>query len=308
MTLYLDSLFLINFTMNYFILFLTGKITNQRFGKVVKYKKYIIGSLITTLLYLSVILVKPFRDNFNFAFGVLIISVGVIITFSPKTKKIFLVYLVSTHIVAFSIGGVSFGIFYYTKAGAFIGNTIQATINNASIKLLIAATSISYILIRLVANYIESLKLKKQVVLETRLKVNNEIELSMLVDTGNTLIDPISKLPVVVVYYKNLERVIENSLYLLYEGEDDVMSKAFNLDDTISRKLKIIPFKSVGCSNGLILGLEGIIEFTHENIEYKKSCVLGIVDFEIAKNKDYLGIFNPMLIEEDVYNVEKIVI
>ncbi len=307
MTLYLDSLFIINFVMNYIILLFTGKITNQRFRRKISIQKYLFGSLLTTILYLLTIVLDLTRNNYNFIFGIVIISFGILITFRPKTFNTFLTYLLFTHVVAFAVGGATYGIFYYTKAGAFIGNTIVATSNNISIKLLIAATAFSYIVIKLVVNYIEKTRLSKQIILDTNLIIQENIEIPMLVDTGNTLVDPITKLPVVVVYYKNLEGILDTRLYSLYEENCDVMTNAFNLDNDLCLKLKIIPFKSVGCSSGIILGFESRIEFKFEDINYSKNCIVGIVDFEIAKNKEYKGIFNPMLIKEEVVNVKKVI-
>ncbi len=306
MTLYLDSLFLINFTMNYVVLFLTGKLTNHRFRIVIHFRKYLLGSLITTLLYLSIIGIRILRVNFNFIFAVLIIAVGVIVTFRPKNIKVFITYLLFTHVVAFSVGGISFGLFYYTKAGAFIGNTIGASVSNLSFKLLLASTCFAYVVIKLTVTYIEKTKLSKQIILNTKISLMDTLDVPMLVDTGNTLVDPLSKLPVVVVYYKTLEKILEPNLFLLYDNKEDVMSKAFDISDELSLKLKIIPFKSVGCASGIIIGIESTLEFTYENECYIKKCIIGIVDFEIAKNKEYFGIFNPMLIKEEVVNVKKV--
>ncbi len=306
MTLYLDSLFIINFMMNYIILFLTGKIANHRFSIVIKLRKYLIGSLTTTLLYLCIIGISALRNNFNFLFAVIIIAIGVIVTFRPKKIKTFLTYLLFTHVVAFSVGGISFGLFYYTKAGAFIGNTVEATTNNLSFKLLLAATSFAYVVIKITVAYVEKTKLSRQIILNTKIEIEGPLEVPMLVDTGNTLVDPLSKLPVVIVYYKTLDKILNPSLFRLYENNEDVMSTAFDISDELSCKLKIIPFKSVGCASGIILGIESTLEFTFEDECYRKKCVVGIVDFEIAKNKEYCGIFNPMLIKEEVVNVKKV--
>ncbi len=308
MILYLDSLFIINFIMNFIIFILTGKVTNSRFRKVVSFRNYLLGSFVTTVLYICIITISFLRDNFNFLFALVIISLGVLVTFRPKTFKVFGTYLLFTHVVAFSVGGISFGLFYYTKAGAFIGNTVEATVSNVSFKLLLAATCFAYIIIKLTVSYIEKSKISKQIILNTKINMTETLEVPMLVDTGNTLIDPITKRPVVVVCYKTLEKILNSELYSLYEKGDDVMTKAFDISDELSLQLKIIPFKSVGCASGIILGLESTLVFTYENIEYIKECVIGIVDFEIAKNKEYNGIFNPMLIKEEVVNVKKVAI
>lgn len=338
MNIYVDSLFMLNFTMNYIILFFTGKVTNRKFGIKVKMRKYVLGSLLTTALYITILLTDILRNNFNTLYAIGLISIGVLITFKPKNMKVFFTYLIYTHLVAFSIGGITFGIFYYTKAGALIGNTVQATLNNISIKLLISSTCIAYLAIRMIVNRIEKSKLSNQVILEVNIlsyknnqdyslddiesevkgEVENEVKsnikrsresnnaIKMLVDTGNCLIEPISKLPVVVVCYKSLVNILSSEVYELYENKKDVLNEMLTLEQEAVQSFKIIPFKSVGCENGLILGIESEISFINEEVEYLKKCIIGIVSFEVAKNDKYAGIFNPKLLEEDIKNVNEV--
>ncbi len=300
MTLYLDSLFMINFVMNYIILLFTGKLVNSKFGKNVRQRRYVIGSGIVTSLYLTIICVEVLRNNFNILYAVILIAIGILITFKPSNLKMFATYLFFTHLVAFTIGGVSFGVFYYTKAGAFLGNVVTATTQNMSLKLLIATTSFTSIAVKIIVRYIESIKLSKQKVLNVKVKgINGEYEeLVMLVDTGNTLIEPISKLPVIVIPYFKIKKLLEKELYKLYEEDGDVIGKAFSLEIDFVSKLKLVPFKSVGKENGLLLGFETEITFDDDGYTQTKKCVVGIINIEVSKSV-YSSIFNPLLLRED---------
>ncbi len=300
MTLYLDSLFMINFVMTYIILLFTGRLVNSKYGKKVKKTRYLVGSGVVTVLYLIIICVNVLRNNFNILYAVILIAVGICITFKPSNMKMFLTYLFFTHLVAFTLGGVSFGLFYYTKAGAFLGNKVAATTENMSIKLLIATTCFTFIALKIIVRYIESIKLSKQKLLNVKVEgLNGEFEeLVMLVDTGNTLVEPVSKLPVIVIPYFKIRKLINEELYKLYEEDEDIIGKAFNLELDFVSKLKLIPFKSVGKENGLLLGFETQITYDNNGYAQAKKCVVGIINIEISKGV-YSSIFNPLLLRED---------
>ncbi len=308
MVLYVDSIFIINFFMNYIILALTGKIINPKYGRHVSNIRYVLGSLITTSIYIAVLLIDALRNNFNFFIAMFMIAMGIIFCYRPSSKKMFLSYFLAIHIVAFAIGGMCFGIFYYTKAGALIGNTVTTTLNNVSFKLLISSTCVSYLVVKGIAGYIEKVKISKQEVLTVSIGDEKEKSFQMLVDTGNGLIEPITQLPVIVMCYKDLKGIIDNELFEIYEHKKDVVSEAYALDSEITKHLKIIPFKSVGKENGIILGVECFVRYTYLGVAYNKRCVIGIVDFEILGNGDYSGIFNPRLLGEECEDVKKIMV
>ncbi len=306
MILYLDSLFIINFSMNYIILFFTGKLLNGRYGKNVRHIRYLWGSVLLTSIYLIIICVKVLRNNFNIFYAVLMIALGIVVTFKPVNFKMFTTYLFFTHLVAFTVGGVSFGVFYYTKAGAFLGNVVTASTKNMSIKLLIATTSFTYLAIKIIVKYIENLKLSKQKLITVKVVGlnGNKEELVMLVDTGNTLIEPISKLPVVVIPYFKIRNLIHDELYELYEDTTDVVSDAFNIDSEFTDRLKLVPFKSVGKESGLLLGFETDITYEDNGFIQNKKCIVGIINIEISRG-EYSSIFNPLLLEEEIIGVTK---
>lgn len=305
MVFYIDSIFLINLIMSFTITFLTGRVINYKHNKSFKIWRYFLGSFISTSIYILLFVIDIFRNNFNFGYTLVILGINTYISFNPKNKRDFFIYFIGLHLIAFFLGGLCFGIFYYTKIGALLGNSITASLNNISIKLLLSSVGTSYIVVKLLGEYIDKQRIKKQVILGVKIYSKNLIEVPMLLDTGNTLYEPLSKLPVIIVYYKYLEKVIDKKLYDLYETESDILANIYNMENVFSEKLRIIPYKSIGNENGLILGVECSIEFIFEGRLFQKQCVVGISDFELNKSNEYVGIFNPALIEEEFKNVKK---
>ncbi|HEX6972670.1 MAG TPA: sigma-E processing peptidase SpoIIGA [Limnochordia bacterium] len=78
-----------------------------------------------------------------------------------------------------------------------------------------------------------------------------------LVDTGNRLRDPLSQLPVIVMEHEAARSVlppqIEPALAAMEEGDLSVVSHLLSAREW-SRRFRVIPFSSVGHSNGLLIG------------------------------------------------------
>ncbi len=107
----------------------------------------------------------------------------------------------------------------------------------------------------------------------------NEIELDALMDTGNSLREPVSGRPVSVVEEESLRRL---------------------LGIKIPEKLKAIPYHSIGRSNGIMEGYEVpemIIKGREENIRWQK-VIVGISKDKVSVNGRYQMILHPDLLSE----------
>ena len=108
---------------------------------------------------------------------------------------------------------------------------------------------------------------------------SNEIELDALMDTGNSLREPVSGRPVSVVEEESLRRLSGIKM---------------------PEKLKAIPYHSIGRSNGIMEGYEVpeiIIEGREENIRWQK-VIVGISKDKVSVNGKYQMILHPDLLNE----------
>lgn len=113
---------------------------------------------------------------------------------------------------------------------------------------------------------------------KVRLRGNqNEIELNALMDTGNSLREPISGRPVLVVEEESFLRL---------------------LGAKMPEKMKAIPYRSVGKSNGIMEGYEIpeiIIKGGEENIRWQK-VIVGISKNRVSASGRYQMILHPDLL------------
>lgn len=153
---------------------------------------------------------------------------------------------------------------------------------------------------------------KKDMIYEMKVKIlEKEINVKAMLDTGNMLKDPITKMPVVVIEKEKLNETLPKELLENIEGilggEKDCYN--YELDDEYVNKIKIIPFSSIGKQNGLMIGIKAD-EITIQGDEFKeyKNVIIGISPQKLSNN--YSALFGLDLFEgrennEFVTNIKK---
>ena len=199
MTIYLDLVFLINFLIDFYILsgvkFLLK--LNTRLYRILLGSLF--GGLSLVLLFFNISLIY-----FNII--KILISIFMILISFGKYKffnNIFYLYTISI-VLGGSIYLINDSLGYEVDSFIFINNGYSINI----IILLVISPIIIYLYVR------EFLKLKKRIniMYNVIIKINNkELSLEGFLDTGNKLIDPYFKRPIVLVnkkYISNNKRII----------------------------------------------------------------------------------------------------
>jgi stage II sporulation protein GA (sporulation sigma-E factor processing peptidase) len=146
-----------------------------------------------------------------------------------------------------ALGGAVWAIEFFSERGLMLKQEVLYTQTN--LRLLLVALILSYCLISVMTERMFTHKKTELVPLHI-MASGNTVKLTALVDTGNTLTEPISNRPVVVAEGTacrsllpcdlSLEKPIEAMEYLKIIGV-----KGFSL----------LPYRAVGVSNGLLLAI-----------------------------------------------------
>ena len=133
---------------------------------------------------------------------------------------------------------------------------------------------------------------KKDMYCNIKIKLNNEeIKTKAMIDSGNMLKEPITGTPVIVVestllegampheILKNLEKIIGGD----FKGINEKIKKEY------ITKLKLIPYSSLGKTNGMLLGIKPeFIEIEkEENFEKIDNVIIGIYNKSLTKKGEY---------------------
>lgn len=248
------------------------------------------------LLYCLLIFLTKYNKILNIILATCILLLGVYITFIPKKKSLFLKQVFIAYLSSFTMGGIGMGIFFYTNIGNVLGNSIS----NISIKILIASTSMCYITSKIVINLYKKYIIKRQIFYKIKIYFKDKsVELNTLLDTGNSLTDPISKVPVIIVEFNSIKEILSDRVKIdFYKKRELEIESIFQEDNDFKSRLRIIPYSSLGNKSGILVGFrpDKIEVIEQERKKEVSNTIIGIYNDELSKNGNYQGLLNPEII------------
>ena len=292
MTLYVDIIFLENVFMNSIILLATGVILKTQLKIWRNLVASVLGSIYAIIIYVSNM------EIYSNVFLKLLLSVAIVyIAFKPQNIKSFVKHIVIFYLTSFTFGGVAFALLYFVSPqeilyqdGVFIGTY--------PIKIILAGGIVGFIIITLSFKNIKGRLSHKDMYCSLKIySGDKQIRVNAIVDTGNFLRDPITRMPVVVIESEELTGLFSKEI--LENVTDIINGKEVNLGE-YSSKIRMIPFKSLGKENGLLLGIKiNEIEVEYQDIQYKhKDVIVGIYNGHLSRNGKYAGLVGVDVISE----------
>jgi len=248
------------------------------------------------------VFVEPLRAYINVFSAVLIMVFGIIVCFRPRNLKELAVLTGLAHVVAFALFATGMALFYFTNIGDMLGNMLVVSIQNFSVKLLLMSACIFYISIRFLMRWSKNLAIKKQAFYPVKISCAGEdASLTALVDTGNSLRDPLTRAPVIIAEFNAVKHFLPDSLkQVFYEKkEDDLDAWANGLNHTaFAGRIRMIPFASLGSRNGMLFGFrpDKVEIMSEDKTDTLKDVVVGIYNFSLSKGGEYQGLLNPEMV------------
>lgn len=237
-TVYIDVLLCVNLIINYFILLAVAKYTKI----VPKQFRIIFGSIFGAICSL-IIFLPEIHFIINLLIKILIAAIIVLITFGLHNKKSFLKNIGVFFFISFCFCGVMIALwFVFTPKGMVIHNSVVYF--NISPIIMIVSSVICYFVLRLVSR----LSGRETPALEIcKIKIINNgtfAEFYGKVDTGNTLTEPFSHAPVIVV---DRETALSVSPTQIKDYMMATVTKNQEEPDALTMKnIRFIPFNSIG--------------------------------------------------------------
>jgi len=284
MTLYVDIIFLENIFMNSIILLATGVILKTQIKIWRNLISSIIGSIYAIIIYISDIEIYS-----NIFLKILLSIVIVYIAFKPQNIKSFVKHIIIFYLTSFTFGGVAFALLYFVSPQDILFQD-GVLIGTYPIKMILVGGIIGFIIITISFKNIKGRLSHKDMFCSLKIQSGNkEVMVSAIVDTGNFLRDPITKVPVVVIESSKLvdffpKQILENVTNIINGKDIDLGG--------YSSKIRMIPFKSLGKENGLLLGIKiDEIEVEYQDIQYShKDVIVGIYNGSLSRNGKYSGL------------------
>lgn len=295
--IYADIVFLVNFIMDVFIFWIVGKLLRQK----TRFIKILLGGFVSTLLFCLLIFVPFLNDFYNLPVLIAILMLGIKITFDAKSIREFLKLTVIFNIVSFCVGGMGIAIFYYTNISDVIGNMVGFYIEDFSFKILISVSCFTYLILKIAVNWYKKYAIKKQKFYCIKVFFDDCVEeFVSLVDTGNSLSDPLTENPVVIAEFNSIKAFLPDEIKLLYyeNNEPALLTVDFNNDALFYRRIRLLPFSGIGKQNGILLGFrpDRVEIITDDKSIISENIIIGIYNFKLSQNNSYQGLLNPEIL------------
>lgn len=301
MYIILELLLIENFIINLLILYVTKIITSTRVNK----SRLLIGAAIASLYSLSFF--WDFSMFLTKGYMKIIISMILIkICFNAKSIKLYFYQFLSFYIVSFIFAGASFGFFYSSRdIYTNLFKPIDALYGFPVIYLIIGILSSTLVAIFLFS-YNNKRRVREDYIMNIKISYKEKsIVIKALIDTGNSLVDPFTNETIFLVEYEKIRQLLPAGLDILFEQDqlNDIELLESVLQQTKDKiNIKLIPFKSVGSSNGFLLGFKPefiILNYKSENEIMRKDIIIGIYKGLLSTDESYSGLLNYQILMQE---------
>lgn len=296
---YADIILLENLIMNYLILWITARLTRYSCSKV----KLLIASALGAV-YAVIFYFPSFRYLFGFIMKVLFSFLIISVAYTPTYINQFIKLTGTFYIVSFIFGGAAFGLFYFINGLSLTRNGISF-IRNFPVKILLASVIAAYFTVRYSWDYIQQRIKREKIILKVEMCFDKkQLCLDALVDTGNSLKDPITNAPVMITEYETIKLLLPDEVQNIFERRSennlDAIAEIMSISKWAAR-FRIIPFKSLGRENGMLIGFRPdiITIFDSERRIQLKNIIIAIYRQNLSKDREYNALIHPEMLKED---------
>ncbi len=298
MIIYADITFIINFLMTLAIIWVVGHL--QEFK--ISWWRLSLAALLGTLYTFIVILLQffqfPFFLNcFLHLFSNLITAFIIIkIAYPQLSRKKYLKGVAYLYLVSFITIGTTLSLFYIYGGTPF--NSSKEVLVLIGLIILVVLGKVGW---HLFQNYLtpEDFYLPVRIFFQ-----NRTVELIGLVDTGNSLNDPLTNAPVLVV---NLKEVLP--LFPLSCQEDLINNAGDGLElintfsnNNLGNRVRLLPFSDLGQEHGILIGFrpDEIELIYQDNIINTDRIILALSRYQLDQDNQYQALVHPQIIKLQV--------
>lgn len=241
--IYIDVLFLLNLVVDYLLLLTTARITGETISRVRLGLGALLGALYAAAQFLPALgwLARPLC---KMAFAVLM----VLISFGGSRRLLRLV------LVFFAVSAALCGVVVALQLVGSEGLTLEQGVlyTGFDVRLLLITVIVCYVVMSAVLERAARHGGVRRDLCTAEVTIGGAtLRLTALRDTGNTLTDPVSNRPVMVAEARALRPLLPAQL----DPAEPVSSLSRLQDETLKKRLRLLPYRAVGVDHGLLLAV-----------------------------------------------------
>jgi len=279
--MYVDVIFLENLIINYIILYLTKRFSKSEARNIYLFFSSLLGALYVILIFFSL----P-NIIYSLPFKIIISILMIIITFGYKKLYEFIKIMSIFYLISFIVGGAAFALIYL--------------VNFDLKQIIIGALFISILLIYIGWGHISKKNLESDIIHVVHININNiKKDVKAILDTGNTLHDPLSSYPVVIVEYSALKDLLPDGVKNLFDRGN--INDIFEIpkvvdDDRWLKRFRLVPYNSIGTDSGMMVGFIPDNLIIDDNKKSFKNVIIGIYLKRLNTTGDYEALIGSELL------------
>ncbi|KRQ86578.1 Sporulation factor SpoIIGA [Caloramator mitchellensis] len=292
--LYIDIVFFENLFMNYFLLYLLKRLIRS---KAPNWR--LVLSALVGAGYVVIILIPNMEIYLNITIKILVSLLMIVIAFFPYTIREMLKLILLFYLETFLIGGSIMAIFYLANRDLSNVNGIML-LNRISQIYLLLGSIIGIIFVKIGFDFIDGYFLKGKMLAELEVFLDNKhCSLKALIDTGNSLRDPLTNLPVIVTFLDAIEAILPETTFRKMKSSksyDEIIEALINSE--LKQRVRLIPYKALGIDNGLIAAIrtDKIIVAKEKKFSKIDDCILAIYNLPLSENGEFDALAFPEII------------
>ena len=234
-TVYIDVLLILNLFVNYFILLLVQKINRIQGSLGRLFLGAAVGAALSFVIFVpEVHFLLPYLINLGVA------AVVSWATWGFRSLKRYIRMVASLYIATFLYGGFMMGIWLLLRPQGMVINNGVVYFNISPLFLLLSTAAI-YLIVTLIYRSFKRVRSDKEFYEVEIILGNTSVKLTALLDTGNTLTDLFSDMPVVVAEYSYIRGILPAA------SADAFLSENIGcIPEQMEDKYRLIPYSAVG--------------------------------------------------------------
>lgn len=259
MIVYIDVLVFDNMLLNSLILFAAAK-----FLRIRKRTLFLFLSALLGTVYSIIMVFVPVTSAVNWNICKFMLSLLMVaIAFYPKTIREYIKFLICFYITTFIFAGTAIAVIFMWGQSYQSYNGVLYFSWNSPVKYIALVAVSGYFLIKWFIHIMQRRKMVGISLVDLFISFDGRgLWIPALVDTGNELKDPLSGNPVVIVETDEVKEILPEKLFSSIKNSEN-LNDGENIEEFQSalaeagwlNRFRIVPFKSLGCNDGMLPGL-----------------------------------------------------
>lgn len=296
MAVYIDVLFLQNIIVNYGILLVTEKLSGRYSTALRKLVSSIVGAV-----YLVIMLLCPQIHTLYTVGGKLLLSMLMVaIAFPSQKLKSWFKALLSFYISSFIFAGAGYALMSILNQGIYFKNGEFYSTMKSDGLLLVLTLVFGFLMVRAFTDLFRKRIEKESYIVNTYINLGGRtVCLQALIDTGNSLVDPVSQCPVMIAELESLKDLLPDGMVKWLENWTQ-MKETMSLDNDSEwvKRIRLIPFHAIGTNNGMLPGFKpDSVGVEKEELYFERTQVVVCISHSrLSAEEQYRAIISPEMV------------